>query len=219
LGFRALGLPGDLESVASHINDAGTIVGYFIDSSGQQHGFSYYNGRRRQINFPGAADTVAYGINSSGDIVGAYNDPQLVTHAFSLRGSQYQRIDTPYGTQAVVSGINDSGVMTGDGYDDLYGPVAGFRLSRGRFDRFDFPGALQTYPSSINNGNDLAGFFVDPDGAAWGMATVRGQPHQIYASVYGSDDKGHIFGYAWYNNANGPVKGFVGELPLQRNGP
>jgi probable HAF family extracellular repeat protein len=216
--LRALDIPGDLGSAAWNINDAGMIVGYFYDSSGQLHGFSYYNGRRRQIDFPGAADTIASGINSRGDIVGGYDNLQPITHAFVLRGGQYQRIDAPYGAQAVASGINDAGVVAGYGSDDLYGSVDGFRLSRGRFDRFDFPGALQTIPYSINNANDLAGAFVDPDGKEWGMATVRGQPHQIYTVVFGNDDNGHIVGYA-YDYVAGRYKGLIGELPLQRNGP
>lgn len=217
-GFRNLDSPGDLGTVAIKISDAGTIVGYFYDSSGLLHGFWYFNGRRRQIDFPGAADTIAYGINSRGDIVGSYDNLQPITHAFVLRGGSYQRIDTPFGAQSVVNDINDFGVAAGYGYDDPSGPAAGFRLSRGRFDQFDFPGALATLPNSINNANDLAGVFADPDGTEWGMITVRGKPHQIYAPVFGNDDDGHIVGYA-YDYATGLFKGFVGELPLQRDGP
>jgi probable HAF family extracellular repeat protein len=215
-GFQTLDRPGDLESAAYKINDSGVIVGYFVDSSNHLHGFSYQNGERQPIDFPGAFDTAALGINSRGDIVGSYDNLQPTVHAFILRGGKYQRIDTPYGMQADAYGINDREVITGSGYDDPSGSALGFRLWRGRYSPFAFPGALATSPLSINNANDLAGLFVDPDGSLWGMVTVYGYPYQVYAVVEGNDDRGHIVGYA-YDSEDGRYKGFIGQLPLQRN--
>ena len=53
------------------INDAGQIVGPFIDSTGV-HGFLDTGGSFTQIDVPGAISTQAFGINDAGQIVGVF---------------------------------------------------------------------------------------------------------------------------------------------------
>jgi uncharacterized membrane protein len=215
--YTNLDYPGSLATAANKINDAGAIVGSFLDSSFATHGFSYKNGKWTQIDFPGSADTEANGINAAGDIVGVYDSPQPVTHAFMLRNGQYQRLDTPFGTQSVALAINDPGSITGVGYTDpANGPFTGFVKSHDNFSSFQFPDSLLTQLSSINNSNDLAGSFFDPDGNFWGMVTVSGIPYQVDAGVFGNDNFDRICGYALDFNT-GRYRGFIGTLPLERN--
>jgi probable HAF family extracellular repeat protein len=214
--YSTLDYPGSLLTDPLKINDAGTIVGTFVDASGGTHGFSYRAGQWRQIDFPGASDTEAYGINAEGDIVGVYDGYQPVTHAFLLRNGQYHRIDTPFGTQANAFAINDGGSIAGLGYTDPYvGPFTSFVLSRNSFSSFQFPGSIFSELLSINDSNDLAGIFVDPDGATWGMVTVSGNPYQVYAGVWGNDEFDRIFGYTF--DGTGRPRGLIGILPLQWN--
>jgi uncharacterized membrane protein len=199
------------------INDSGMIVGTFRDASGLIHGFSYAHGTWRQIDFPGSSDTEAYGVNAAGDIVGVYDTFQPVTHAFLLTKGIFQRIDTPYGIQSAAYGINDLGIITGYGWSDPFaGPYTGFTVRNNDFTPFNFPGAQFTNPQSINNANDLAGSFIDPNGSGWGMVTVNGYPYQVYASVFGNNNLSQICGFTYDFKAQ-RYKGFIGDLPLQRN--
>jgi probable HAF family extracellular repeat protein len=216
-----LDFPGASTTIPRNLNDKGDIVGYFYDSAGFPHGFSYSQGQWTRIDFPGSVDTVLFGINASGEIVGAFNETQPITHGFRLRDGRFMQIDTPFGIQSELTGINDLGVIAGDAGDDLInGPFPGFTLTNGMFTRFEFPGALLTLPLSINNRNDLAGVFLDPDGIVWGMVTVNGYPQRVYSNVLGYNDLGQIWGYT-FDFESGQVKGFIGQLPLtkQRLGP
>jgi len=214
--YSTLDYPGSLLTDPYKINDAGMIVGTFVDASGGKHGFSYNKGKWTQIDFPGASDTEVYGINASGTIVGDYDESQPVTHGFSLQNHKYQRIDTPFGTQSEAFAINDRGLLTGLGYtDSVGGPFTPFIRSNNSFSPFQFPGSILAQLNSINNSNDLAGTFLDPDGRNGGMVTVFGNPYLVFAILLGNDDHDRICGYTF--DDTGRLRGFIGTLPLQRN--
>jgi len=72
-------------TVAEGINDAGQIVGYYLDSSQVAHGFLYSGSTYTTIDDPlGTKGTVAQGINDAGQIVGYYIDSGGNTHGFIL---------------------------------------------------------------------------------------------------------------------------------------
>jgi probable HAF family extracellular repeat protein len=72
-------VPGYL---ANGINDAGEIVGLYLDANNNDHGFLYRNGSYLTVDVPGAIRTDAYGINDAGQIVGEYEDANFVGHGF-----------------------------------------------------------------------------------------------------------------------------------------
>ena len=214
--YSALDYPGSLLTDPFKINDAGVIVGTFVDGSFGVHGFSYQNGAWTRLDFPGSSDTEVFGVNAAGTIVGTYDGYQPVTHAFVLQNGRYQRIDTPFGAQANAFAINNLGSITGVSYTDPFnGPFTAFIDSHGIFSPFQFPDSVYTQLQSINNLNDLAGTFVDPDGTAWGMVTVYGHPYQVYAGLFGNDDLSRICGYTF--DDTGRPRGLIGTLPLRRN--
>jgi uncharacterized membrane protein len=64
---------------AHDINDAGIVVGHFMDRSFPfpEHGFvRNANGDITSVDFPGALDTLAFGINNAGYIVGRFDDTE-----------------------------------------------------------------------------------------------------------------------------------------------
>jgi probable HAF family extracellular repeat protein len=216
--YSTLDFPGALFTDAYKINDGGMIVGTFADASGALHGFSYTGGTWKQIDFPGShADTEVTGVNSAGAIVGIFDLSQPVEHAFLLQTGQYQDIANPFGPQTNAFAINDAGSITGIGYTDPYpkGPFTPFILSGKTFSPFQFPGSVTARLSSINDGNDLAGSFRDPDGTRSGMVTVNGSPYQVFALVWGNNDLQQICGSTF--DSNGQEHGFIGTLPLQQN--
>src|SRR5512144_524620 len=70
--FTAIVYPGANVTYANAINDAGDIVGQYMDSANLAHGFLLSGGKFTAIDFPGARQTWALGINSRGDISGYY---------------------------------------------------------------------------------------------------------------------------------------------------
>ena len=75
-GYTTLPLAGAQFTIANGLNDAGEVVGNYLDSSGRQHGFfatepSY---AVTPLNYPGANFTIANGINNAGTIVGLFSN-------------------------------------------------------------------------------------------------------------------------------------------------
>ena len=215
--YSTLDYPGALGTNPQKINDTGMIVGTYNTGS-TTRGFSYSKGHWTSIDFPGASDTEVYGINSSGALVGIYDGLQPITHAFLFQNGKYQDIPNPFGTQTNAFAINDVGSITGLGYtnpDPFVAPLTSFILSSKSFTTFQFPGSILSQLSTINNGNDLGGIFIDPDGELWGLVTVNGIPYQVNAAVNGNNDLQQICGYTFNPNI-GRFGGVIGTLPLQK---
>ncbi len=69
---------------AGGANASGDIVGIYVDSSGNGHGF-LFNGSYTSFDYPGAVFTEATGINPAGVVCGIYigpTDPTGVNHGF-----------------------------------------------------------------------------------------------------------------------------------------
>ena len=64
------------------IDDAGDIVGWYLDSSGNSHGFLLSGGKVTTIDDPGGT-TDPEGINNKGEISGLYTDSSGNRHAFT----------------------------------------------------------------------------------------------------------------------------------------
>src|SRR5262249_54985582 len=64
------------------INNRGEIVGFYVDCSGNQHGFFLSAGVWTTIDFPGETNTLIASINATGQIVGIYDDKNGITHGF-----------------------------------------------------------------------------------------------------------------------------------------
>jgi probable HAF family extracellular repeat protein len=67
--FRRIDYPGSLQTEAFGINDAGDVVGRYLDASGVNHGFLLSDGDFTTFDAAGP-NTFAWGINSKGNIVG-----------------------------------------------------------------------------------------------------------------------------------------------------
>src|SRR5262249_38021223 len=72
--FTSLDFPGATDTNSFDINNAGTIVGYFTDTSGVIHGYIWSGGVFTQVDGPGAIETRCFGINDAGTVVGYYSD-------------------------------------------------------------------------------------------------------------------------------------------------
>jgi uncharacterized membrane protein len=90
-------------------------VGYYFDSSNNQHGFLDSGGTFTTIDAPQAVDgTAVTGINNSGQIVGNYADADGKGHGFIDDEGAFTTIDDPAATNGTsVQGINDAGEIVG----------------------------------------------------------------------------------------------------------
>jgi hypothetical protein len=161
------------------INNAGDIVGHYIDKAGLYHGFlRTAKGIITDINAPGAGTgneegTIAFGINSSGTIVGSYRDANNAWHGYLLAtDGTFTDIDAGLGTDATngtfAFGINDSGVVTGSyGNADINAAEGFVRAADGTITDFTAPDAGDigngqgTWPLVVNDSGDIAGLVLD----------------------------------------------------------
>jgi hypothetical protein len=184
------------------INDAGTIVGYYLDGKGW-HGFSEETaGVYTTLDYPGISGyTFVYGISSNGVIVGYYRDDKGSDYGFSKTGEVYRSLDYPQAT-----GVNKDGTIVGIIYDKT-GYERGFYLLNGTtYAPIDYPGALSTSPTGINDAGTIVGLYEDAIGNFHGFSMRGGTyasidyPGAIRTVAYGINKAGTIVGS--YTNSN-----------------
>ncbi len=111
---------------AEGFNDAGQVVGYYVDASGAIHGFLYNAGTYTTLDDPAAVNgTVGEGINDAGEVVGYYLDAEGNTQVFTYSNGVYTDVNDPSidGGGIQDLSINDAGQIVGT-YDN--GELQGF---------------------------------------------------------------------------------------------
>jgi probable HAF family extracellular repeat protein len=111
--FTTFNVPGAYPgtTIAEGVNDAGQIVGYYRNSTGQ-HGFLDTNGVFATIDVPSSTATVALGINNAGEIVGGTNiggGP----HGILDSNGVFSTVDFPGSLASEPYGINGVGQIVG----------------------------------------------------------------------------------------------------------
>jgi len=80
--YTTLQYPGSSFTFAGGANIWNTVVGIYVDSSGNGHGYIESNGSYTSFDYPGASLTEASGVNAVGVIVGLFTDSAGNTHGF-----------------------------------------------------------------------------------------------------------------------------------------
>jgi uncharacterized membrane protein len=167
---------------------------------------------------PGAIQTTHLRNNNRGQVVGAYADDSDGTprvRGFLMKRGRVMRIDVPGALVTLPLGINDRGQVVGSwvGPDATVNPVTGetgpghgFLWDRGRYTKFDVPGATATAGYEINNRGQIVGNYTDASGAQHGYVLRNGDvrridhPRAAHAAdvtgtrVVGIDDRGRLVG-------------------------
>jgi len=215
--FITIPAPNSPYAVASGINNAGVVTGYYLDSSSNYHGFVWENGAFQTIDYPGAVDTSLGQANNHGVAIGSYGDgttSHTVTYSVST-GAWTTLPDIPNYSQNDGYSINDEGVAVGNAFEGstsvawIWDPVT---LS---YSFFTVPGAAQysTSPSGINNKNEVAGYYADSDGVyhgflkQYGTYTTIDVPGAADTFLDGINNRGVIEGQIY--NASFVAEGFV----------
>ncbi len=158
--------PGAIQTRGWAINDWGTVLGDYTDSSGNQHGSSRTaDGKFIMIDVPGRT-TQVLGINNFGVLVGSYVDSNGLGHGCKrTQNGTVTTIDYPGALESGVSDINDFGDIIG-----VYGgdttTVIGFLIHQGVYRSLENSDAapMQTDPFDINNLGRICGTFIDSSG-------------------------------------------------------
>jgi|HubBroStandDraft_1064217.scaffolds.fasta_scaffold00330_15 hypothetical protein len=206
---------------ATCINDAGQIVGTYLDSSNFNHGYERIGGKFTplEVPFAGATATLPFSINDSGEVVGCWGDSDGNDHGFTLIGGTYASFDYPGGSQTCADDINSAGDIIGT-YFDASGVENGFLLSGGTYTSFAYPGAVQTFVNGINDSGVIVGGYCTTtecedtlDGVqnfllSGGVFTpINILPGEVYAVVDDINNDGVLVG--WYQDADGLVVSFM----------
>ena len=110
-----LRLPGNVNSQATGIDNAGDVVGFFMPTATTSEGFILTASAASAVplEFPGSTFTQALGINNLGQVTGFYNDAAGTSHGFIWSNGNWTTIDVPGASATTVNGINDAGHIVG----------------------------------------------------------------------------------------------------------
>jgi hypothetical protein len=149
------------------INNAGTIVGDYIDGNGTYNGFIDVNGIFTDIIPPDSVHTVALGVNDSNVVVGFYLDAAGHSHGFMFDGTTYKTLKVKGGKDAEAFGINDDDDYTieavlSDGNEHSY------LVSGKTSTEILFPNETQAFAHQLNNLGQVAATVIDPNGVFHG---------------------------------------------------
>lgn len=158
------------------IDNAGDVVGYYLDSKGSSHGFERLaTGKQIAINDPAAADangagTIVEGISFHGSaIVGNYAGRKGAPQGFILREGKFTTYDVPKAAVTVVAFYNYG--KFGGFYFSSTGAYFGFYVSAGKLHTVTAPG--ESKPAQ-GNGTVLSG--VSHDGTLAGSVFSTTKP-------------------------------------------
>jgi uncharacterized membrane protein len=197
--FSGLDFPEATSVVASGINDAGDIVGWYAQGD-TVRGFVYRRGKRTTVEYPGAVRTHLFGIGPAGDIVGGYanaGEAPKDLHGFLLTASgEFRRVDSPGHKNTIAQRILPDGTILGCQHGDNYG-----ESMRGISVRGDTIAVLDV-PATMTNGGT-------PDGSRLvGLVMDTHRGFLIDRGVFTQfDAPGAVGTQAWDINPSGTIVG------------
>ena len=174
--FKDLGSLNGLGSVATGLNDKGTIVGYsnitpYHDyfNTGTVHPFVYQHGHMTDIGTLGGSDAAATAINNQGDVVGwSSTTGDKGQDAFFYHDGTMIDIGRLGGGGASATAVNDKGQVVG--WSNVNGSLGNHQFLYSNGEMIDLnafipasAGFTLTSVVGINNRGQIAGFGTLPN--------------------------------------------------------
>jgi hypothetical protein len=201
------------------VNSAGTIVGWYYNSTGGTNSFIYDPSTQifTDIIYPDATFTYTSSINDNGEIVGAYTDANGLGWGFLYVAGTFTTIlQPPNSTMGVAIGNNNAGLVTVQGENSdgtwssyLYNPKG--NGGKGSYTLINFPNAVTSYAEAINNENTIVYAWEDSKGnvhggvrSAAGKFLTLDEPNAGAGGTYadGINDHNVVVGTFDYMNSN-----------------
>jgi hypothetical protein len=183
--------PGSTQTQVVAIDAAGDTAGFYVDESGQVHGFVRVGGTFSTADYiPGGSAVTGAGpvvapptpntppfnqllsLNDQGIAAGYYQDAAGVeypyTYSIATGVFTFPTLNNTSVTTGQATGINNSGVISGF-YTGPDGITRGFLLKGGSFVSLEYPGSLATSAFGLNNMGQAVGSFADAAGSVHGF--------------------------------------------------
>jgi probable HAF family extracellular repeat protein len=175
--FVNISPPGSVSTQAQGINDKGQIVGTYLDTGGNQHGFLRTSGKYTTLDVPGDTASDAWAINNKGLITIFAANTSGSYDSFLFNGKSYTEIDVPGATQNFVAAIDNFGdrVYTIlDSSNNIHGAFF-LNVKGGTYTVFDDPkGTDTTHAFGLNNSLKIVGRYSPASRDGAGTATSQG---------------------------------------------
>jgi len=199
------------------VNTGGSVVGDYVDSSGNTQGFLYVGGKYTSLDYQGATFMRAVGINDSNEVVGDFFGSDNFYHGYTYVNGTYTQYDVDKGVVSTsLFGINNAGDLVGSYVPTSTGVEEGFIAVGGGPPTATFygSGTDPTYAYGINISDEVVGQYIDSSGIshgfyrdASGTITEVAYPGATQTGCYGINDSGEITGY--YVDSSGHTHGFT----------
>ena len=163
LKYSEIRIPGALSTSVNGINDAGDLVGTYIDGGGASHGFVQTRHGLQEVTVPNAFNASPEGINNQGDVVGFAQDFTGHFQGFLFHNRAFTAIDFPGAIDSFPFDINDQGVIAGT-YRINDFSEHGFRFDAAGYATVDDPNQNTTgftVAVGINNRGEIVGQYLD----------------------------------------------------------
>jgi hypothetical protein len=227
--FKVANFAGDTFTQLLGINNAGIISGYHGAGTTPQNpnkGFilTLPNSFASE-NFPGSVQTQVVGINNEKDTAGFWVDGNGATHGFFANDKGvFKVVDAPNTAFNQILGLNDKDILAGYSSTDPTGATKqmAFVEKDGHFTYLQSlfaAGTGNTQATSINNKNEVAGFYVDKNNVTHGFEvgnyddsykaklTTIDFPGATSTQVLGINNYGQLSGV--YVDGHNQMHGFV----------
>ena len=225
--FTSENFPGSAQTQVTGINSAGNTVGFWIDGSNANHGFTDIGNTFVSVDDPLSTSvpifTQLLGLNDSGEAVGFYNDVNGNGNGFSYNTTlaTFTPVDPPNAMSSAATALNNAGEIAGFLTSTINGDTYGYLDTNNVFQTFLFPGSTFTQFFGINNEGLVVGDYQDSSGNTHGLVfnsitdawqTVD-DPFAVTGAgngttINGINDNGQIVGF--YVNAAGSTIGLLG---------
>lgn len=211
---------GSTETIAFGVNDSGTITGFWLDSSGQEHGFVGPDDGSNYTSFddPTDPDTQARGIGKDGTVTGATNvlcgNPNCYV-PFERKPSGTLTDITMNGTTMnyLAQGINKKDVFTGS-YENSSSQIFGYTGKNAQFSKnIKLRGIsnIAVAGRGMDDAGDIVGWYEDSSGIQHGFYMAKGK------KAVTIDDPNGVTNPEGINN-NGEISGLYMDSSNARHG-
>jgi uncharacterized membrane protein len=204
--FTTVNVPGAVQTFPGGVNNAGVMVGEYIDQSQVAHGYIRSGKKLTPVDHPQSVGTSCTNLPLNGTIavVGFYITTLGNSVGFLYKNGTFTDIPGPAGaTASAAFGINDTEAIVGD-YTDSSGATHGFMLKGTTYTTLDVPGGLSTVAYGIDNKGNILLSWEDSkftfkaslyNGKTYKAINVPGAAHSI---AYDLNSAGDVV-YQWFD--------------------
>lgn len=175
--FTAINFPKSNGTQAIGINDAGDVVGAYLDSASVQHAFVKKGAKYTSIDVRGDTTPFAWAINNSGQMVVFALSSTGTYQSFVYNGKTFKKIADPNASTSgtIARSLNNKGDVVG-AYFNSAGDEIGFLYHGGKYyDVIDPKASTQTKPDGVNDTLEMVGRYLNSSSATAGFKATTKQ--------------------------------------------